>query len=181
MVVVVKKCKVKSGMIRKLRALATNAARKLHILRQNGDALGVDGAKIGILEKTNEVSLSSLLKSANSCALEANVSLEVLGDFTNETREGELADEKLSGFLKAANFAQSNNAGAKAMGLLNASSTWKALASLRGQLLARLGFLNMLAGSLFGASHDDKILNRRKIKIVDANKNQASYDGMKNT
>jgi hypothetical protein len=43
---------------RHLRALASDAAGKLNVLRHDCHTLGVDGSKIGILEKTNKVSLS---------------------------------------------------------------------------------------------------------------------------
>jgi len=37
--------------------LATDAAGKLDVLGHDGDTLGVDGAQVGVLEQTNEVSL----------------------------------------------------------------------------------------------------------------------------
>jgi len=51
--------------------------------RLNGDALGVDGAQVGVLKEGDEVRLDRLLKSANGGRLEAEVGLEVLGDLTN--------------------------------------------------------------------------------------------------
>jgi hypothetical protein len=48
-----------------LRALAADAARKLDVLREDGDALGVDGAQVGVLEETDEVRLRGLLKGEN--------------------------------------------------------------------------------------------------------------------
>jgi len=61
----------------------------------------VDGAKVGVLEEGDEVSLNGLLKSADGRALEAQVGLEVLSDFADQTLEGELADQKLGGLLVA--------------------------------------------------------------------------------
>ena len=43
-------------------ALATDSAGKLHVLGHDGDSLGVDGAEVGVLEESNHVGLSSLLK-----------------------------------------------------------------------------------------------------------------------
>ena len=51
----------------------------------DGDTLGVNGTQDGIFEKTNQVGLASLLESHNSRALESKISLEVLGNFTNQT------------------------------------------------------------------------------------------------
>jgi len=77
-------------------ALTTEAAGELEVLGLDGDTLGVDSGEVGVLEEGDEVSLGSLLKSADSRRLEAEVGLEVLGNLTNETLEGQLADEELS-------------------------------------------------------------------------------------
>ena len=58
----------------------------------DGDTLGVDGAQVGILEERDEVCLNGLLESTDGGALEAQIGLEVLSDFTDKTLEGELAD-----------------------------------------------------------------------------------------
>lgn len=44
---------------------------------------------------------------------------EVLGDLTDETLEGELADEQLGGLLVATDFTEGDGSGAEAMGLLH--------------------------------------------------------------
>jgi histone H3 len=68
----------------------------------------VDGAQVGVLEEGDEVSLDGLLESADGRRLEAEVRLEVLGDLTNQTLEGELADEQLGGLLVATDFTESD-------------------------------------------------------------------------
>lgn len=50
----------------------------------------------GYTYEGDKVSLNGLLKSADGRALEAEVGLEILGDLTDETLEGELSDEELS-------------------------------------------------------------------------------------
>ena len=57
--------------------------------------LGVDSAQVGILEKTNQVSLASLLKSHDGRALKPEIGLEILSDFSYRSLEGQLSDEKL--------------------------------------------------------------------------------------
>ncbi len=47
---------------RHLRALSTDAASQLDVLWHDGDTLGVDGSQVGVLEETNQVSLSGLLE-----------------------------------------------------------------------------------------------------------------------
>ena len=85
--------------IERLGALAADAPGKVHVLGHDGDALGVDGAQVGVLEETNEVGLGRLLEGHDGGALEAQVGLEVLGDLADEALEGELADEQLGGLL----------------------------------------------------------------------------------
>jgi len=139
-----------------LRALATEAAGQSEILWLDGDTLGVDGSEIGVFEERHEVSLSSLLEGHDSRRLEAEIGLEVLSDLTNETLEGELADQELSGLLVATNLAQGDGTRAEAMGLLHTTSRGGlgGLASgLGGELLTRGLATSGLAGGLLGASH----------------------------
>jgi len=44
-----------------LRAFAADTARKLNVLGEDGDALGVDGAKVGVLKEVDAVGFSSFL------------------------------------------------------------------------------------------------------------------------
>jgi hypothetical protein len=64
-------------------ALATEAAGQLDVLGLDGDALGVDGAQVGVLEEGDEVRLDRLLEGADGGGLEAEVALEVLGNLTD--------------------------------------------------------------------------------------------------
>ena len=121
-----------------LGTLATDTAGKLDVLWHDGHTLGVDGAQVGVLEETDQVSLAGLLKGHHGRALETEVCLEVLGDFTHKTLEGQLADEQLSGFLVTTDLTESDGSRPVTMGLLNSSCCWGTLAScLGGQLLAR--------------------------------------------
>ena len=43
----------------------------------------MDGARVGVLEKRDEVGLNGLLESSDGGGLEAQVGLDVLGDFTD--------------------------------------------------------------------------------------------------
>jgi histone H3 len=91
-----------------LRALTTEAAGKLDVLGLDGDTLGVDGAEVGVLEEGDEVSLNGLLESTDGGGLEAEVGLEILGDLTDETLEGELADQELGGLLVTTDLTESD-------------------------------------------------------------------------
>jgi hypothetical protein len=83
----------------------------------------VDGSQVGVFKERDEVSLGGFLESHDGGGLEAEVGLEVLGDFTDETLEGQLADEELSGFLVATNFTESDSSGPETMGLLDTTSS----------------------------------------------------------
>lgn len=49
----------------------------------DSDTLGVDSAKVGVLEEGDEVGLNRLLEGTDGRALEAEVGLEVLSNFTD--------------------------------------------------------------------------------------------------
>ena len=91
-----------------LRALATETARKLDVLGLDGDTLGVDGAEVGVLEERDEVGLDGFLQGTDGGALEAEVTLEVLGNLTDQALEGELADQELRRLLVATDFTESD-------------------------------------------------------------------------
>ena len=100
-----------------LRALAADAAGQLHVLGHDGDALGVDGAQVGVLEQAHQVGLAGLLQRQDGGALEAQVGLEVLGDLADQALEGQLADQQLGALLVLADLAQGDGARAVPVGL----------------------------------------------------------------
>ena len=137
-----------------LSALSADAAGELDVLGHDGDALGVDGAQVGVLEEADQVGLGGLLEGQDGRALEAQVGLEVLGDLADQALEGELADQQLGGLLVLADLAEGDGSGPVAMGLLDASGGGGGLAGgLGGQLLAGGLASGGLAGGLLGASH----------------------------
>lgn len=54
-------CRPKRREQPNLGALTANAPSQLDVLWHDGDALSVDGAQVGVFEKTNEVGLASFL------------------------------------------------------------------------------------------------------------------------
>merc|ERR1711892_1271099 len=114
----------------------------------------MDGTQVGILEQANQVGLAGLLQSSNSSALEPEVSLEVLGNLTDQTLEGQLANKELSGFLISPNFTQSHSSRPVSVGLLDSSSSRSRFtSSLSGQLLPRSLSSGRLASCLLGTGH----------------------------
>jgi len=139
---------------RRLRALATDAAGKLDVLGHDGDTLGVDGGKVGILEKTDKVGLGGLLKGKDGRSLETKIGLEILSDLTDKSLEGKLADEELGGLLVTSDLTKSDGSGSVSVGLLDTASGRGALAGgLGGELLAGGLASGGLAGGLLGTGH----------------------------
>merc|ERR1719481_2318212 len=114
----------------------------------------MDGAQVGVLEEADEVGLGSLLQSHDSGRLEPQVGLEVLGDLTDQTLEGQLADEELSGLLVAPDLTESHGTGPVPVGLLDSTGGRGGLpGSLGGQLLPGGLASSGLTGGLLGTSH----------------------------
>ena len=110
-----------SHLVVRLSALATDTSSELDVLGHDGHSLGVDSAQVGVLEESHQVGFAGFLQGHDGRALEAQVGLEVLCDFTNETLEWQLADEKLSALLVAADLSQRYCAGPVSVRLLNAT------------------------------------------------------------
>ncbi|XP_055605175.1 uncharacterized protein LOC129753383 [Uranotaenia lowii] len=117
---------------------STNTTSQLDVLWHDRDTLGMDGTQIGVLEQSNQIGLASFLQSHDGRALETQIGLEILSDFTNQTLEGQLADQQLGGFLVTTDLTQSNGSWPITMRLLDSSGGWSTLtSSLSGQLFAR--------------------------------------------
>ena len=139
-----------------LGTFSTDSAGQLDVLGHDGDTLGVDGAKVGVLKETNEVSLRGLLEGHDGRALEAEVGLEVLGNLTDKTLEGELTDEKLGRLLVTPDLTESNCARPVTVGLLDTPGGWGRFAgSLGSKLLPWCLATSGFTGSLLGTSHLD--------------------------
>jgi hypothetical protein len=99
----------------------------------------VDGSKVGVFEKRDEVCFSSFLKSHNSGGLETQVGLhrrvrimlehktttthlKVLGDLTDKSLEGKFANEKFGRLLVPPDFTQSDGSGPETVRLLDSTS-----------------------------------------------------------
>ena len=120
-----------------LSTFSSDTPGQLDILGHDGNSLGVDGAQVGVLKQTNQVSLTGFLQGHNSRALEAEVSLEILGDFSDQPLEGQLPDEQLSALLVTSDFSQSYGSRPVPVWLLHTTGCWCTFpCSLGGQLLA---------------------------------------------
>ena len=139
-----------------LSSLSTDAAGKLDILGHDGNSLGVDGAQVGVFKETDKVGLGCLLQSHDSWGLEAKVSLEILGNFTDQTLEWQLPDQQFSGFLVTTDLTESYGTRPVTMGFLHSSCSRSRFAgSLGGKLLSWGLPTSRFTGSLLCTSHGD--------------------------
>ena len=140
----------------RLRALAADAARELDVLGHDGDTLGVDGAQVGVFEEPDEVGLGGFLERRDGRRLESQVSLEVLGNLTDETLEWELSDEELGRLLVSTDLTESDGSRTVSVWLLDAAGGWGGLSgSLGGELLSWGLASGGFSCGLFGTSHDE--------------------------
>ena len=140
-----------------LSTFSTDATGQLDVLWHDGHTFGMDSAQVGVLEKANQVSFRCLLKSLDSRSLESQVGLEVLGDLTDKTLEGQLADQQLGGFLVSPDLTESHGTWSVSVGFLHSSSCWGALASSLGSQLLSWGLASSrFACGLLSTGHFDR-------------------------
>ncbi|KYN35149.1 hypothetical protein ALC56_10323, partial [Trachymyrmex septentrionalis] len=135
-----------------LSTLSTDSAGQLDIFGHDGNPLGMNSAKVGVLKQTDEIGFARLLKGHDGRALEAEIGLEVLSDFTDQSLERKLADQKLRALLVTTNLTKSDGSRTITMRLLHTSSCGSTLTRrFRRQLLtwglASGGFASSLLGS----------------------------------
>ena len=137
-----------------LSSLAADSSGQLNIFGHDGDPLGVDGAQVGVFEQTDQVSLASFLQGHHSRALESQISLEILGDFSNQTLEGQFTDQQLGRLLVPSDLSESDGSGPVTMRFLDTTGRRCALSSRLGSQLLPRGFAtSRFSGSLLSTGH----------------------------
>ena len=151
---------------KRLGAFAADSASELDVLGHDGHALGMDGAQVGVFEEPDQVGFAGLLQGHDGGTLEAEIGLEVLGDFSHEALEGQLPDEELGALLLTTDLSERDRPGPVTMGLLHASGGRGTLTSrLGGQLLARSLSSRGLAGCLLGSCHGERRSTSRESRM----------------
>ena len=92
----------------------------------------MDCTQVGILKETNQVGLGRFLKGQDGRSLETQITLEILGDLTNQTLEGKLSDEEVCALLVSTNLTKGDGSGSVSVGLFDSSGG-------RGRLTGSLG------------------------------------------
>ena len=139
----------------KSESLSSDSSGELDILGHNGDSSGVDGAQVGILEQSNQVSLSSLLEGQDGGRLESELSLVLSGNISDHSLEWELSDQQLSGLLVLSDFSEGDGSWSESVWLLDTSSdSWGGFSgSLGGELLSWGLSSGRLSSGLLSSCH----------------------------
>ena len=144
------------SVVIELCSLATDSSCQLDVLWHDGDTLGVDGAQVGVFEEADEVCFGGFLEGRDGGRLEPEVSLEVLGNLTDETLEWELTDEELGRLLVSTNLTESDGSRTVSVWLLDSAGGWRRLSgSLGGELLSWGLASSGFSCGLFCTSHDE--------------------------
>ena len=114
----------------------------------------MDSTQVGVFKKANQIGLTCLLQSTNSCALEAQICFEVLRNFLHQTLEGKFANQKFSELLVTSNFTECHSTKPGMMRFLHPSSRGRTLVSgFCSEVLPRCFTTGRFAGSLLCTSH----------------------------
>src|SRR6184192_4168117 len=89
-----------------LSTFSTDSSCQLNVLWHDGDSLGVDGAQVRVFKERDEVGFSGFLEGSNGRALESQIGLVVLSNFSHQSLEREFANQKFSGLLVSSDFSQ---------------------------------------------------------------------------
>jgi hypothetical protein len=136
---------------RRLGAFTSDAAGQLDVFWHDGHTFGVDGAQVGVFEKTHQVSFGGFLQGQDGRTLETQVGFEVLGDFTNQTLERKFADQEFRGFLVSTDFTKGNGTGAVTVGFFDtAGGRGGFTGGFGGQLFTGCFTTGGFTGCLFG-------------------------------
>ena len=155
--------------LKHLSSLSSDSACQLVFYGHDGNPLGVDGAQVDVFEKTNQVCLGGFLKGSDSSALESQVGLEILSDFSNQTLEWQFSDEQFSRFLVSSDFSKSDGTWTVSVRFLHSSSGWGALSGSLGRQLFSWSFTSgRFSCGLLGSCHlEVEIRNEiRQLKYV---------------
>ena len=116
----------------------------------------MNGAQVGVFEKTDKVCFGGFLESKDGTSLETKIGLEILSDLSDQTLEGKFADEKVGGLLVTTDLTKSDGSRSVTVGLLDSTGgRCRFAGSLGGKLLSRSLSSGGFACGLLGTGHLD--------------------------
>ena len=137
-----------------LSSFTTDSSCQLDVLGHDRNSFGVDRAQVSVFEQTDQVALASFLQGHDSGALESEVGLEVLSDFTDKSLEGQLSDQQLSWLLVSSDLSQGNCSWSVSVRFLHTTSWRRTLSCCLGcQLLSGSFSTSTLSCSLLCSCH----------------------------
>src|ERR1700678_3247976 len=148
--------------MRELSTFTADTTGQLDVLWHDGYTLGVDGAQVGVFEKTDQVGLAGFLQSHDGGALETQVGFEILGDLTDQTLERQFADQQFSALLVTTDFTEGDGSRTVTMWFLHSAGSRCALTcGFGGQLfpgsLSSGGFTCCLLGTCHGCCSSGRL------------------------
>ena len=156
-----------SAVSTNLSSFTTDSSRELDVFRYDCKSLGIDRAQNGFFEQADQVALTGFLQGHDCCALESQISLKNLSDFTDKSLERQISDQQLSWLLISSDFSQSDCSWSVSVRFFQTTSWGSALAGcLRCQLLSGSFTTSTLSCSLLRSCHLSSSSSRLLVLVV---------------
>ena len=91
--------------------VASDPPCQVHVFLLDGDALGMDGAEVGVLEDTDDVGLGGFLEGLDGLRLEPQLVVHVSGDALDEALERGTREKHVDGLLVPLHLAEGDGTG----------------------------------------------------------------------
>jgi len=105
-----------------LSSFTTDTSCQLDVLWHDSNSLSVNGTQVSVFKQADQVTFASFLEGHDCGALESEIGLEVLGNFSHESLERQLSDQQLSGLLVSSDLSQGNGSWSVSVRLLHTTS-----------------------------------------------------------
>ena len=107
-------------------AVSADSSGEVHILLEDSGALGVDGAEVGVLEDSDDVSFRSFLEGKESLRLESEFVIEIRADASDKSLERGAWKEVADRFLIFLNLSEGDGTWlvSSCLLLLDSSGGW---------------------------------------------------------
>ena len=128
--------------------ISSDSSGELHVFLHDGGSLGVDGAEVGVLEDTDEISLRCFLKGYESLSLESEVLIDRSANVSHKSVEWSSWEKHVGGFLISLDLSKSDGTCSVShlfsftLGFLDSTLGWSSL------LADDLGFGTNLFGDV---------------------------------
>ena len=90
-------------------SITSDSSSEVHILLHDGNSVGVDGTKVGILENSDQVGLGTLLESLECVRGKSEVAVNTGGNRLDESHEWSSWDHVGHGFLVLLDLSEGNS------------------------------------------------------------------------